>query len=189
MKIIQFTVISLFAVLTACGGDKVINTSDDSADYQSARHLPPLKKTLSSTSSSVTGTDSSVFSEGSLVSDDNIQFSIVDANKQRKRLKIDTEYDSAWLNLLARLRNSAITIHSRNKEAARIEVGCGEIDDGVNSERSDGWLLSRRENVIYDYCVLQLSESNNTTLVAVQNRRGEEVSASDAMTLLQQIVR
>ena len=38
------TVFAVSVVLTACGGKGVIQTTDDSADYKSARALPPLKK-------------------------------------------------------------------------------------------------------------------------------------------------
>lgn len=37
-------VLGAAALLSACGGGKIVNTQDDSAEYRTAKSLPPLKK-------------------------------------------------------------------------------------------------------------------------------------------------
>ncbi len=40
----MLTVMVVASLLAACGGNRIIQTSDESAEYKSARALPPLKK-------------------------------------------------------------------------------------------------------------------------------------------------
>lgn len=200
MKFLIPITFSLLLALTACGGNKVITTTDDSADYKTAKQLPPLNKSpqlennspeLDSKSSQLVNNSSESATTSIQVSErsnnQSITTSIVDVSDY-KRLLIDAPTDEAWPYFLTQLRTSTVTIHSRNNEATRVEVGCGSIDDGAKKIEKDGWLILDRENLVYEYCVMQLTESRGVTSVSVRNRLDEEVSASEAITLLSKVV-
>ena len=191
MKLIKITIFSMLVVLAACGGKKIITTTDDSADYHSAVALPPLKKNIppsNTAASSATSINTGQQGEPLQANLSGIGASILDVSNTIKRARIDAPIDNAWVYLLDRLKSSAVTIHSRNWSAARIEVGCGTINDGVSEDTESGWSFFNREKILYEYCVLQLDERSDTTTVSVVNRRGEEVSGVEAMTLLGKIV-
>ncbi|MBX2848734.1 MAG: hypothetical protein KTR16_10460 [Acidiferrobacterales bacterium] len=191
MKLHQITIFGLLWIISACN-NKVVVTSDDSADYQSAVELPPLKKNVVSDQQSVAieiQSQAQNQNDPPQVSISGITSSIIDASGFRKRARIDAQIDQAWPYLLEQLKLSAVTIHTRNQTAARVEVGCGNINDGAVDAEEGGWSIFNRATIIYEYCVMQLSEAGGATTVYVLNRRGEEVSGEEAMTLLSKIVK
>ena len=193
MNLLKIVLFAQLFVLTACGGNKIVTTTDDSADYASAIQLPPLKKDIGqeATASANLEYESNDLTEADTnINQRSISSSIVDVSNNLKRVEINAQMNDAWPYFLNTIRQSGVTIHGRNNNANRIEVGCGDIDDGANDEakRSGGWSIFNRSAVIYEYCVMQLSESGGATLVSVLNRRGEEVAGSKAITLLNKIV-
>ena len=177
--------IGAFLLLNGCSGNKVVVTTDDSADYQSARQLPPLNKggVIGRESQSAPLVDAQTASAPKQA----LNMSIVNISNN-SRLKIDTNIDNVWDSLLAELKHAAITVHSRNTGSSRIEIGCGDVDEGAEVVKRGGWSLFTDDGLIYEYCVLQLANSNGNTLVSMLNRRGEEVSASEARSVFEKIL-
>ena len=180
----QVTLIGALLFLNACSGNKVVVTTDDSADYQSARQLPPLnKKTIVEQD---VLTEPAVSAQAATIKQ-NLHMSIVDL-PSKTRLQIDADINSAWNPLLVELKFAAITVHSRNTVAARIEIGCGDVDEGREVVERGRWSIFNDDGFIYEYCVLQLTGSNGGTVVSMHNRRGEEVSASAARSVFEKIL-
>jgi len=180
-KVSNLLVALILATLMACSGNKVVVTTDDSADYQSARQLPPLKKDVN---------DAVVTSAypGSIVGQSGaVTMSIEQVSDDVTRLNINAGIEDAWNSLLNDVRNSEVTLQGRNQAANQIEVGCGAIDDGAEESNEEGWSLFDNE-LIHEYCILQLNENRNQTRVQLLNRRGQEVPSSDAMTIFNKII-
>lgn len=178
MKIILL--MAMVLTLTACSGNKVVVTTDDSADYQSAIELPPLKKdvenpvsTESAEQNSVTNTD--------------ITISILQISDSTVRMNIDAEIDQAWDYLLNEIPKSEITLQGRNRAANLVEIGCGYADDRVIETNEGGWSIFNND-IIHEYCVLQLDERRGQTEVLMLDRRGNEVSSADAMPIFTKLV-
>lgn len=201
-------VVVLLALLTACGGNKVVLTTDDSADYRSAKQLPPLKKVISPPAPAAPAIQSTASAPApapaaSTPQPSNrpatvaatssppvnvITTSIIDVSNDRKRMKIDAGLDVAWRYLLDDLRSSTVTVHTRNKTAARIEIGCGEFDDTVTATESGGWKIFSRDEYEFEYCVMELSEDRGATLVTMLDRRGDEVKSAQSMAIFNKIL-
>lgn len=220
MKLVRGFVICFAVLLAACGGDKVVVTTDDSADYRTAKQLPPLKKQVAVPPAVVRTeprpaepkpaepTPAQSRTEKSNTAESKPKPSqptpakpakqtpaqrvftvgVVDVSNDIKRLKIDAVIDPAWGHLLEKLRSSGVTVHSRNKTAGRIEIGCGQIDDGSAMTERSGWKIFNKDDLIYEYCALELSEDKGSTFLSVQNRLGIEVSGNDALTVFNKIL-
>ncbi len=192
MKFLITISFSLLLALTACGGNKIVTTTDDSADYQLAIQLPPLSKNASTDSTSNTGqaldSSSAGISDTDVKADQLMTASIIEGGGDTMRVRIDAEINTAWPYFLNKLRTSGVTIHRRNNEGHRVEVGCSTMDDGADRDNQSGWSIFNRENTISEYCSMELSTSRNATLVSVHDRQGKEVRGDDATTLLNKIV-
>lgn len=180
-RFILFVVI--VSALTACGGSRTVVTQDDSADYSAAQTLPPLRKPSSSTSLAQANTmnesenrdiaDSSTLDE--YVPELNAE--IVDAKGDTAKLQIIARKDEAWNYLLAQLKKSNITVHSRNPAAGVVQIGCANIDETVKEVRKQtGWRVVRKKDDQPIYCALKAEREKKLTRIAVLDRAGNEVT-------------
>lgn len=183
---IRILLIVSLSFLAACSGNKVVVTTDGSADYKTAGQLPPLKKTVNNPSTDAVAQVSPQTEQLTSESDQAITASITQVSGQNVRMSIDAGIDSAWSFLLDSLRGSAVTLQSRNRSANQIEIGCGSVDDGSGDVEQGRWIFNNE--LIYEYCVLQLDEGGNSTEVSMLDRRGEEVSGADATTVFSKLL-
>lgn len=213
-------IIGLFGLLlmTGCSNKDVVNTVDDSADYRSARSLPPLKKpsrnqSLPSANDEVASEpqdvvleeaapmpttmpessftdESSVAAVESDVSETAIAASVVANDDGESFLQIDAPFEQAWEYLADSLQKSDVTIFARNEAAGRFSIGCGDIkDDKVTVQKRGGWsIFTRDKPEELEYCALQVVEQKNQALVSVLNRSGEVVSAASSNSVFKRIL-
>ena len=196
--------------VSACGRNKIVNTVDDSAEYKSAKALPPLQKPRSIDPKPVIAsqpavTESVVSTQTAATEDQKVvaapvtsseskpassaDSEIVIANNKAK-LIINSDLDSAWGLLTNSLTNSELTVFSRNKTAGRIAIGCAEIGNDTQSsvKRAGGWsIFSRKKQRTSEYCALQTQERKGQTLVRVLDRTGEEVTAEYGRVILARV--
>jgi len=211
LLMVLFT-IALFN-LAACGGPRA--SSDSSADYKSARSLPPLKKpeqqspvvlsddiapveslleTANETDSTSSGADEQISKAGESISSPSAQdLSLIDAQIVEpragvSRLQIDADFSQAWDFLSARLQRSEVTVFTRNKDAGRIAIGCGQIDSQNGSAKSGGWsIFSRDRKKKSDYCAIQLDERRGVTTASLLDRQGEEIAGDFSASIFKRI--
>ena len=184
--------LTLLALVSACGGgNKVVTTTDNSAEYKSAKSLPPLSKP-----STVTQTANTQVAKAGSIADDGAStpnagqavaekqtvtlaaVSSIEEDTKHTRLKIGTEFDQAWQLLSADLQKSDLTIFSRNKAAGRFSVGCANVYTESEESKTSGWsFFNRNRQQKLEYCAIELSEKRGSTIVSVFNRANEEVSA------------
>ncbi len=254
-------IVSLALGLTACQSGKKIDTVDDSADYRSARALPPLKKpdprdtdvvepvaqdvavaapesTTAESANEVSdqqqqpdspARESLVLSPAEMQNNDDasstaskvdeaisvestseptlaaaidsslpkspgensLEAANLTSSDDSTKLEIPADFDSAWAFLTKSLVESELTVFSRNKEAGRISIGCGEIAENgeVEVKRAGGWsIFNRRKAQASEYCSLQAEERKGQTVVSVLNRSGQEVGADYGRNVLNKIL-
>lgn len=213
LKLVRNIVFLVFLsfVLASCGGNKVVATVDDSADYKSARELPPLKKPVrqvaseqaSSQQATVTEQDenqnltdepapAAIPSVTSPPADRPIAASVV-AVQGRSRLMIEASADEAWSFLMRSIAKSDITVFSRNQAIGRIEIGCSDIeskaDSGTEPVKKNGWVLfDRAKETKQDYCALDTVSDKQGMQVRVMNRSGLEASSASAEKIFERIL-
>jgi len=252
--------------LTGCGGRNVI-TQDDSADYKSARALPPLKKRAAVTYSApapvqepapittqtvepiITPSDTAAVETQDLVDESNViesetteqrddvlgqtvqptvdpitepspealvasveptpevgttpvstaalsndasqpQTELISPQSNVSRLRVDADANPAWQYLVAKLAESDLTVHARNKKAGRFSIGCNGIETGQGVIKSGGWsIFTRKSEKISDYCSLLTTTSRGTTTVKVVDRSGVEASAESASAIFARLLK
>lgn len=213
------------ALLSACGASKVVSTEDNSADYKTARSLPPLKKptpgvATQSTSIAVAEprqleisqsevpeadsvylddlaqTEAATQQVGPLVSapvdakpaletletpntlSAKLSANVIEDQSGQARLKVDAGFDQAWIYLSENLKNSDLTVFSRNRAAGRFSIGCANIAAAPTVTKKGRWsFFNRDRQQRLDYCALQVIGKRGTTSVSVLNRSGQEVTA------------
>lgn len=189
--------------LSACGGAR--KSVDKSADYKSARSLPPLQKP--ETRSRVLVEDSQeVVGEGATntvdsqdagqpvssnkvpIADIELARQVIKTSADVLRLRLDTDFELAWSYLSQKLQSSTVTVFTRNKDARRIDIGCGDADDPAQASRSGGWSIFRRDSKNKsDYCALQLNERRGVTIVSLLDRRGDEIVGDYSANVFNQL--
>lgn len=190
------------STLSACNRGKLVATVDDSADYKGARSLPPLKKpsrppspqateasdpdTLASEQvSDGAGLSQTVDEPVSVVESTtsaapvDVAAQVISVDGDRTRLEIETDLNSAWSFLAINLKNSDLTVFSRNKAAGRFSIGCGAIESAPAVVKRGGWsFLNRTKDQQFEHCILQAIERRGKTFVSVLNRAGAEVTSN-----------
>ncbi len=204
-------VMSAVLALSACGGNKKISTKDNSTEYKSARALPPLKKPASDVVATNTipapvvqapvaqvpvaqppviqpqvAQTPAVQAPAEVV----VDASVVESNPGQARLQLAADFDQAWNFLTANLKNSDITVFSRNKAAGRFSIGCANIAAAPTVVQSGRWsFFNRDKQESQEYCALQAVERRGITSVSVLNRAGEEVSSEYSNAVFQRILK
>ena len=187
--------------ISACGGKKVA-TSDNSVEYKTAQALPPLKKPSRVVVTPKNATDISATEVGSnsaslatdeaaepVIEDQVINASVVSAKSGEARLEVEASFDQAWDYLSSSLQKSDLTVFSRNKEAGRFAIGCGDFAAAPTVVKSGRWSFfnrSKQENL--EHCALQVVQKRKTAVVSVLNRAGEEVSGEYSNQLFNRIL-
>lgn len=180
---LKFPLLLIFSVfmLSGCGGGEKIETEDDSADYRSARALPPLIKDVGSEAEKPA---TSVIPEAYVPEQANngsATITIISKGDDRARLQINRSFEGAWIALGEKLKNSGITVHNRNKNAGRIAVGCGELGETEQQDMPGGWSIFRsKPTTELEYCALQMLPGKQNTEVQVLNRNAQEVDKASA---------
>lgn len=187
---LQLLLIFTASVLFACGGEKQVETEDDSADYRSAQALPPLIK---NTSSKPAGQPAPVIPQSPVpdqATDNPLTVSVVSDGERNSRLQINADFDRSWDMLSQRLKGSNITVHSRNRDAGRIAIGCAELDDEQPRDSSGGWsILSKKPKKGLEYCALQVLAKKRNTEVKMLNRNAQEVDKAAAEKVFSRLLR
>lgn len=192
---------ALVLCLAACGGKRTVVTEDDSADYQGARSLPPLKKPQTSReepavaayepSSSVTPTATSaaavdapvpvapVNAQPTPVPGSTISAQVVEQRNGQVQLQVDAGRSEAWRFVRKQLSRSDITVHTRNQAAGLFQIGCAGIDDTGDAEatKKGRWSIFNRKQEEGEYCALELSGNDSSALLTVLDRAGQPVAA------------
>ena len=212
-KVQFFVYMLIVSVMTGCGGAKT--PIDKSADYKSARSLPPLQKPQRQSSvvidkpkpsvpdvqtrtiespkpSSVIANeqDNQTLSVDSELATSSIGIvgQVVETGSEAVRLQVDADFELAWNFLSEQLQGSKITVFSRNKDAGRIAIGCGDADRQASVSRSGGWSIFRRDKKqISDYCALQLDERRRGTIVTLLDRHGDEIESDYSASVFSQL--
>ena len=178
--------LTLLAFVSACGGgNKVVNTTDNSAEYKSAKSLPPLSKPTNTQTVRADTVDAESVSIPNVAQPAvNKQagrlagVSSIEEGSKHTRLKINAGFDQAWELLSADIQKSDLTVFSRNKVAGRFSIGCANIYTESEESTSSGWsFFNRNRQQKLEYCALELIEKRGSTVVSVVNRANEEVSA------------
>ena len=174
--------------VSACGSVKKVITADDSAEYKSARALPPLKKP-----SRIIAIEEKLALQENVVALNiepneivvpveqstaiGISAMVVTTNSDQSRLEIMASFDQAWDYLSKSLKKSDLTVFSRNKEAGRFSIGCAAITAAPTVVKSGRWSFFNRDKTQnLEYCGLEAIEKSGATVVSVLNRNGIEVS-------------
>jgi len=188
--------ISMAVLVTACGTKRVIQTSDDSADYKSARSLPPLKKpsqvAVQTNTDQTAAAEVSVVAPATLIESESAEIDarVIEGSQGAAQLEISTGFDPAWRYLSASLQKSDVTVFSRTKSAGRFAVGCSGIaEDTVSVQQKGRWSFFKRDkNQEFEYCSLKMVEKRGVTLVSVLDRNGSEVASENSAGLFERIL-
>lgn len=211
----QFSLFSLLLILAACSGRADVVTQDDSADYHSARSLPPLIKpgdtrttssnraetqnsgeTPPSRTTTVTGVEPPTATAPTPTVEappstagktDTIVARVNRLSDATARLVIEADYQQAWDFVTQNLKSSDLTVHTRNQTAGRLAIGCGEIQ-AVETTKKGGWSFFKRKPEELEHCALQLVSSKGDTNVQVLNRSGAEVDADSAEAIFNRLL-
>ena len=119
-----------------------------------------------------------------------ISAEITNLKNNTARLKVATDFDTAWEYLTTKLGRSSVTVFSRNKAARRFSIGCAafQVPESEDSE-SGGWAIFNRNRVVSDeYCALSVSESRGNTVVTARDREGDEVGKVGATLVFEQLL-
>lgn len=203
--------------LAACGS-KNVRTIDDSADYHEAKVLPPLKKNSTNRAVDIVSDNSAENSEIAEIAararaqdprtistsqsqqGDAVRRILnpeVSIEKQRNGtvvLAIVADEESAWHYLRTQLGQSEVTVHSRNKLARRISIGCAEIDpqtsdsENAKSTKKSRWSIRRRAKDEAAHCTLVMSHSKSLATVVAYDRNGQVAGAEPSRRLFVQIL-
>ena len=214
-----FILAGCILVLGACGRPDLIVTTDDSADYKSARTLPPLKKTrtVQNTDSSPspiveTSVETPVYTPAetpietpvetpqaqiepsptdtasAVESTPSVVANIIQPKSGVSRLQLDLGFNEAWNFLVDGVLKSNVTLHSRNKAAGILSIGCGEIGESEPVSNEGGWSIFRKKNQLSEYCSMQLIGDDDQSRVLVLNQSGDEVSSVQSEAIFNQLI-
>ncbi len=203
--------------LSACQNNRVIETTDDSAEYRSAKALPPLKKPRAQVANNPVSPPAQTRPANNPPVKPTVQApaqtkrveapvaatqptqqidplstvssSLRDAGEY-SRLMINADFDLAWQYLTNQLTKSEVTVFSRNKAAGRIAIGCGDIGNStvVDVKREGGWsIFNRRKTEASEYCSLQMVGKRGESSVSVLDRAGREVVSELGQAVLSRI--
>lgn len=198
-------------VLASCGSRGKTVTTDDSADYKSARQLPPLKKPSTVVAASpsvappiadgpVVGNDvvtkstpravSAPVSVSSAADISNVSAVIANLKNNIARLTVDSEFDNAWDYLSSKLARSSVTVFLRNKDTGRISIGCGAYEAVQDTKSKDSrWaILNSKSEAKGEYCILLVAAARGGTIVSALDRNGDEVGQAGAKMVFEQIL-
>ena len=121
-------------------------------------------------------------------STDSITATVVEARPGVSRLHVDAKFDSAWSYLSRQLQSSSMTVFTRNKDAGRVDIGCGQLDEQSQTSKSGGWSVFRRDRrKLSDYCALQIGERRGATIVTLLDRQGDEVVGEFSAKIFNQL--
>lgn len=196
------------SLISGCSGRKDVVTQDDSAEYRDAKTLPPLKKpsgnlaqrgaspepqlaTQTPQAQQAVGSNAINTEPSGAAAINLISASVVEKKGDSAQLKIDADFDRAWVFMRNNLNNSDITVHSRNKAAGRVLIGCKSIDEAeeATADKKGGWSIFKRSSKEdLTHCALQLVASKKSTLVNVLNRSGEFVPAAAANAIFSRLL-
>ena len=115
---------------------------------------------------------------------------VVEDTNGAAELLIDAEFEPSWLYLVDNLSKSDITVHSRNKAAGRVLIGCSSIDsEEVEVAKKGRWsFFKRTKKEDLDHCALQLVGGKGSTTVSVLNRSGGVVAADAAKRIFTRLL-
>lgn len=190
----------LFAVLVgvaACGKSGNVVTKDDSAEYRSAKSLPPLKKPDRSDVliNSSTPVETNSQAQSTVVAQKPTSTSattavVVDAGNGEVELEINAPADKAWQFVRRNIGKSNLTVHTRNKSAGRFSIGCSSLEPEAPeaATKKGGWSIFKRSREKGDHCALQLNSAKNVTRVQVLGRNGEPVAADSAREIFARLL-
>ncbi|GHA00824.1 hypothetical protein GCM10008090_07330 [Arenicella chitinivorans] len=210
----RWIMLSLIAacLLTGCNNKRIIQTVDDSAEYQSARALPPLIKPSGSPASEPVLDDEPEMPEDVVITEPEepavavqaapvsepvsqapqrtLTARVVETRDGRSKLLIDAPLTEAWAYLAANLQKSDVTIFSRNETAGRFAIGCTDIpEQAVRVQKRGGWsIFTRDKTEPSEYCGLQTVEEKGQTAVTVLNRAGVVVPAESSNKIFARIL-
>ncbi len=178
--------------LSACGGAKKI--SDTSADYKSAKSLPPLKKpqrlprAIVLDDSKQAAEQVSLDEANAVSAEPLVRASTVEVKPGVSRLKINAKFAPAWAYLSEQLQQTKITVFARNKDAGRISIGCAELNKEDEISNSGGWsILRRASRKSSDHCALEVSERRGVTTATLLDREGDEIVGDASVKVLEQL--
>ena len=113
---------------------------------------------------------------------------VLDTKSNSTRLSIDSDWDGAWAYLIEKLKDSDLTVFSRNKTAGRIAIGCSEVGEEVTETKAGRWSIFNRKKVqASEYCSLQMNKKGGDIQVSVLDRVGVEASVDKARLVLEKL--
>ena len=215
-RVLRWVMVSLIAtcLLTGCNNKRIVQTVDDSAEYKSARALPPLIKPSASPVSAPEIDDQPSVPEDVVLAEPEAPVAVtqtvavaepepethstqrtltarvVETRGGHSKLLIDAPLVEAWAYLAANLQKSDVTIFSRNETAGRFAIGCADIPEkAVRVQKRGGWsIFTREKSEPSEYCGLQTVEEKGQTAVTVLNRAGLVVSAESSNKIFARIL-
>ena len=121
-------------------------------------------------------------------STDLITATVVEARPGVSRLHVDAKFESAWSYLSQQLQSSSMTVFTRNKDAGRVDIGCSQLDEQLQTSKSGGWSVFRRDRrKLSDYCALKIGERRGATIVTLLDRQGDEVVGEFSAKIFNQL--
>ena len=113
---------------------------------------------------------------------------VISGDADNARLEIDAGFDPAWAFVSASLKSSDVTVFSRNKEAGRFSIGCGNMES-IQRVKKGGWsFLKKSKQKVAEYCALSVVERRGKSLVFVLNRDNTEVTSEHSNPLFTRIL-
>jgi uncharacterized lipoprotein len=211
---IFLTTVIAACLLTGCNNKRIIQTVDDSADYKSAKTLPPLIKPSGAPANEPVLDDEPEMPADVVVAAPEkapelvveqtpelqepvavpatrtLTARVTEMRGGRSKLVIDAPFSEAWTYLAANLQKSDITIFTRNESAGLFSIGCADIpQESVRVEKRGGWSIFTRDNKEpSEYCGLQTTQDKDQTVVTVLNRAGVVVPAASSNKIFARIL-
>lgn len=200
MSLRSLTLLFSVALLSACGTQSKIVTTDDSADYHSARSIPPLKKVnvdrnttqtapvnqpetpAVATVATNTPQPEAIVEPAPTAQplNDQVAFRVVQLESGQVRMQLDANPNDAWAVIDKLLIPSDITVHSKNQVAGRFAIACEGIEEEAPVVKKGGWSFFNRKTAAQEYCSIKLIDVKGGTFASVFNKRGAEVSGTEA---------
>ena len=105
-------------------------------------------------------------------------------------LQIEADSDTAWTYVLESLQASDITVFTRNKDAGKFSIGCGDIPSQQKVVKKGGWSIFNRQKSTGEspYCSLNMIESKTYVSVAVFDKLGQPVDSQYSEPLFNRLM-